>query len=67
MTTSANQLNLVNQVQTPMYSFMLLNIANIITHKKAEISAMADYCEPDLMLITETKLDICLTNFRPPS
>ena len=28
-----------------------------ITHKKAEISAMADYCDPDLMLITETKLD----------
>ena len=27
-----------------------------ITHKKAEISAMADYCDPDLMLITETKL-----------
>ena len=31
--------------------------ANIIAHKKAEISAMADYCDPDLMLITETKLD----------
>ena len=31
--------------------------ANSITHKKAEISAMADYCDPDLMLITETKLD----------
>ena len=30
--------------------------ANSITHKKAEISAMADYCDPDLMLITETKL-----------
>ena len=29
----------------------------MITHKKAEISAMADYCDPDLMLITETKLD----------
>ena len=27
--------------------------ANSITHKKAEISAMADYCDPDLMLITE--------------
>ena len=31
--------------------------ANSITHKKAELSAMADYCDPDLMLITETKLD----------
>ena len=31
--------------------------ANSITHKKAEISAMADYCDPDLMLISETKLD----------
>ena len=31
--------------------------ANSITHKKVEISAMADYCDPDLMLITETKLD----------
>ena len=27
------------------------------THKKAEISAIADYCDPDLMLIMETKLD----------
>ena len=34
--------------------------ANIITHKKADISAMADYCDPDLMLITETKLDIII-------
>ena len=31
--------------------------ANSITHKKAEISAITDYCDPDLMLITETKLD----------
>ena len=31
--------------------------ANSITHKKAEMSAMADYCDPDLMVITETKLD----------
>ena len=30
---------------------------NSITHKKAEISAMADYWDPYLMLITETKLD----------
>ena len=27
---------------------------NSITNKKAEISAMADYCDPDLKLITET-------------
>ena len=26
--------------------------ANSITHKKSEISAMADYCDPDLMLNT---------------
>ena len=26
--------------------------ANSITHKKAEISVMADYSDPDLMLIT---------------
>ena len=31
--------------------------ANCITHKKAEISAMADYCDPNLVLIMETKLD----------
>ena len=31
--------------------------ANSITHKTAKISAMAYYCDPDLMLITETKLD----------
>ena len=31
--------------------------ANSITHKKAEISAIADYCVPDLMLITETKIE----------
>ena len=34
--------------------------ANSITHKKAEISAMAEYCNPDLMLITETKLYISI-------
>ena len=36
------------------------NIANgspCANNKKTEISAMADYCDPDLMLITETKLD----------
>ena len=31
--------------------------ANSITHTKAEISAMADYCDPNLMLITGTQLD----------
>ena len=31
--------------------------ANSITHKKAEISAMAEYGDLDLMLITEAKLD----------
>ena len=28
-----------------------------ITHKKTENSAMTEYCDPDLMVITETKLD----------
>ena len=31
--------------------------ANSITHKRRKISAMAEYCEPHLMLITGTKLD----------
>ena len=31
--------------------------ANSITHKKTEILAMADCCDPDLVLITETKLN----------
>ena len=35
---------------------VVINV-NSITHKKAEISAMADYCDPDLMLMTGTKLD----------
>ena len=34
--------------------------ANSIPHKKAEISAMTDYCDPDLMLIMETKFDISI-------
>ena len=37
--------------------YTLVINANSITHKSAEISAMAEYCDPDLMLITETKLD----------
>ena len=31
--------------------------ANSITHTKVEISAMAEYCYPHLMVITEIKLD----------
>ena len=38
------------------WSIVVIN-ANSITHKKVEIAAMANYCDPDLMLITETKLD----------
>ena len=34
MATSTNQLNLVKQVQTPMHSFMLLNIARLFTKFK---------------------------------
>ena len=37
--------------------------ANSITHKKSEISAMVEYCDPDLMLITETKLDSSIFSF----
>ena len=40
MTTSANQLNLVNLVQTPMYSFMLLNIARLFTKSKPKFFYM---------------------------
>ena len=29
----------------------------VLPIKKADISAMADYCDPDMMLITGTKLD----------
>ena len=29
---------------------------NSISHKKAEISALAEYCDPDLMLLMKTKL-----------
>ena len=35
---------------------VVINV-NSITHKKVEISAMPEYCDPDLMLITETKLN----------
>ena len=45
MATSANQLNLVNQVQTPMYSFMLLNIARLFTKsKKKKFQLLHDLC-----------------------
>ena len=30
--------------------------ANSIANKKAELAAIAEYCDPDLMLISETKL-----------
>ena len=44
MATSANQLNLVNQVQTPMYSFMLLNIARLFTKSKPKFKLLHDLC-----------------------
>ena len=41
--------------------------ANSIANKKAEIAAIAEYCDPDLMLISETKLgpDILNGEFVP--
>ena len=44
MATSANQLNLVNQVQTPMYSFMLLNSARLFTKSKPKFKLLHDLC-----------------------
>ena len=44
MTISANQLNLVNLVQTPMYSFMLLNIARLFTNSKSKFKVLHDLC-----------------------
>ena len=32
----------------------------VLPIKRPKISAMAEYCDPDLMLITETKLDSIL-------
>ena len=41
--------------------------ANSIANKKAELAAIAEYCDPDLMLISETKLspDILNAEFVP--
>ena len=41
--------------------------ANSIANKKAELAAIAEYCDPDLMLISETKLgpDILNGEFVP--
>ena len=41
--------------------------ANSIANKKAELAAIAEYCDPDLMLISETKLgpDILNGEFMP--
>ena len=35
--------------------------ANGVLNKKAEIAAIIDYCDPDLMLFTETKIDSCIS------
>ena len=45
MATSANQLNLVNHVQTPMYSFMLLNIARLFTKSIQSLNLFLGLCE----------------------
>ena len=36
--------------------------ANSIANKKAELAAIAEYCDPDLMLISETKLSPDILN-----
>ena len=36
--------------------------ANSITHKKVEISVMADYCDPDLMLITKKNYTVVFSH-----
>ena len=36
--------------------------ANSIANKKAEVAAIAEYCDPDLMLISETKLSPDILN-----
>ena len=33
-----------------------------IANKKAELAAIAEYCDPDLMLFSETKLGIDILN-----
>ena len=56
MVTSENQLNLVNQVQTPMYSFMLLNIARLFTKSKPKFKLLHDLCSRLILF-----LNICET------
>ena len=51
MATSANQLNLVNQVQTPMYSFMLLNIARLFTKSKPKFKLVHDVCSRSTLFL----------------
>ena len=36
--------------------------ANSISNKEAELAAIAEYCDPDLMLISETKLSPDIRN-----
>ena len=56
MTISANQLYLVNQVQTPMYCFMLLNIARLFTKSKPKFKLLHDLCS-----CTTLFLCLCVT------
>ena len=51
MATSANQLNLANQVQTPMYSFMLLNIARLFTKSKPKFKLLHDLCSRSTLFL----------------
>ena len=43
------------------WSTLVIN-ANSIANKKAELAAIAEYCDPDLMLISETKLSPDILN-----
>ena len=51
MATSANQLNLANQVQTPMYSFMLLNIASFFIKSKPKFKLLHDLCSRSTLFL----------------
>ena len=51
MATSANQLNLANQVQTPMYSFMLLNIVRLFTKSKPKFKLLHDLCSRSTLFL----------------
>ena len=51
MATSANQLNLANQVQTRMYSFMLLNIARLFTKSKPKFKLLHDLCSRSTLFL----------------